>query len=590
MKLQSSLLALAISMALSATAANANKQNNNDNDQKNSSIQHVLLISVDGLHQTDLDWCVANNTCPNLANLVQSGVSFKNAQTPFPSDSFPGMVGQATGGNPKTTGVYYDDTWNRSLLPQGTTSCAGVTPGTEVYYTEANEPTIGGNITLDAGQGLSVYPIVKELTAGDPSSVPASILGMNSTPDLVRGTQVDPTQLPVDAATCKPVYSHQYVRVNTIFEVAKAHGLHTAWSDKHAAYEILNGPSGYGVDDLFAPEINSVVDPISNTNDWTKDNTNTQQYDTIKVAAVLNEINGKDHAGVKNTGVPAIFGMNFQAVSTAQKLNTSTIPTPVKGCPSDKDCLGGYYADGTPGPVLQSALAFVDKSLGQFQTAINGSSEANSTAIIVSAKHGQSPIKRADLKLIDDGNMIKAANAAWAAANPTAAQPLIAFAMDDDGILWWLNDRVNGPAFAKNFLKTYSTTAIGFDANSNATSVNVTSAGVQPHKIYIGAEAAELIGVSVTDDRYPDLIGIAQTGSVYAGGKLSKIAEHGGGNKNDRHVPLIISAPGAHAGKVFTDPVETTQIAPTILKLLGINASELQAVQIEHTQALQGLE
>ncbi len=30
-----------------------------------------------------------------------------------------------------------------------------------------------------------------------------------------------------------------------------------------------------------------------------------------------------------------------------------------------------------------------------------------------------------------------------------------------------------------------------------------------------------------------------------------------------------------------------TQIAPTILRLLGINPNALQAVQIEHTQALQ---
>ena len=47
--------------------------------------------------------------------------SYTHAQTPVPSDSFPGMVGQVTGGNPGTTGVYYDDTYNRALLPAGTT-------------------------------------------------------------------------------------------------------------------------------------------------------------------------------------------------------------------------------------------------------------------------------------------------------------------------------------------------------------------------------------------------------------------------------------------------------------------------------------
>jgi hypothetical protein len=43
--------------------------------------------------------------------------------------------------------------------------------------------------------------------------------------------------------------------VNTVFEVLRNHGLRTAWSDKHPAYEILNGPSGKGIQDLFTPEI-----------------------------------------------------------------------------------------------------------------------------------------------------------------------------------------------------------------------------------------------------------------------------------------------------------------------------------------------
>ena len=39
-------------------------------------------------------------------------------------------------------------------------------------------------------------------------------------------------------------------------------------------------------------------------------------------------------------------------------------------------------------------------------------------------------------------------------------------------------------------------------------------------------------------------------------------------------------------GKVVTGSVETTQIAPTILVLLGLNPQSLKAAQIEHTAAL----
>src|SRR2546423_926649 len=67
---------------------------------------------------------------------------------------------------------------------------------------------------------------------------PASILSMTGPPQ----GRLNPAALPVDPATCLPVYPHSYLKVNTVFEVARQHGLRTAWSDKHAAYEILDGP------------------------------------------------------------------------------------------------------------------------------------------------------------------------------------------------------------------------------------------------------------------------------------------------------------------------------------------------------------
>jgi hypothetical protein len=606
MQLVHKLLPMAIGMVLASNSVLADYDEHQDNDHK-SAVKHVLLISIDGFHQNDLDWCVANNACPTLAALVKSGASYNNAATPFPSDSFPGMVGQATGGNPKTTGIYYDDEYSRALFPQATTDCSTAKLGVEVFFTEGNEPTLGtapnNYISLDGGQGIpNLYPIVNTLLPGDVSSVPSTILKMASSPNDVRNIQIDPATLPVDPSTCLPVYPHEYVRVNTIFEVAKAHGLHTAWVDKHPAYEILNGPSGYGVDELFSPEINSVIDPSSG-DDWTKSNLSTQKYDTIKVAAILNQINGKDHSGVNTTGVPAIFGMNFQTVSTAQKLNTSYIPE----SPTTK-LLGGYNADGTPGPVVTSAIKFVDNSLKQMQTAISDNSELNNKiAVIISAKHGQSPVLRANLNLINDGNnslsldpstgpgITDAANAAWAAAYPHAVQPLIAHPMDDDGVLWWLNDRVNGPAFAKAFLQNYTTgktvagtsyvvpSGVGSDSQGKAIAVNITNAGLS--SVLIGNDVINLLGVKTSDSRYPDVIGIAQTGSIFAGSSLSKVAEHGGANINDRHVPIIVSAPGV-AHSVNTSNVETVQIAPTILHLLGLDPYELQAVQVENTKVL----
>src|SRR6202011_2998619 len=113
---------------------------------------------------------------------------------------------------------------------------------------------------------------------------------------------------------------------------------------------------------------------------WTEDNAATMQYDSYKVQAVLNWIDGLDHSGKHELGTPAIFGMNFQTVSTAEKLLKS-------------DGLSGGYLPGTttPGPLLTRALEFIDSKLQAMDEAIHKRDLEGSAAIIVSAKHGQSP-------------------------------------------------------------------------------------------------------------------------------------------------------------------------------------------------------
>jgi arylsulfatase A-like enzyme len=66
------------------------------------------------------------------------------------------------------------------------------------------------------------------------------------------------------------------------------------------------------------------------------------------------------------------------------------------------------------------------------------------------------------------------------------------------------------------------------------------------------------------------------------------IAEHGGMTDPDMHVALLLSKPGVEA-RVITFPVQTTQVAPTILRVLGLDPNALKAVQIENTPLLPGL-
>ncbi|EWM18755.1 type I phosphodiesterase / nucleotide pyrophosphatase [Kutzneria sp. 744] len=499
--------------------------------------RHVLLISVDGLHATDLAWYVRQHPHSALASLARDGIDYAHAKTPVPSDSFPGMVGQLTGGDPAATGIYYDATYNHALLPAGTTDCATAKPGAEVDLTEDLDKD---KTALDAGQGLA--------------GLPNSILGMTGKPQ----TLIQPSALPVDPATCKPVQPNQYLKVNTVFEVARAAGLRTAWSDKHPAYAILDGPSGSGIQDLFTPEINSNV----GGGDWTTDNIATRQYDHYKVLAVRNEIDGYDHSGATRVGTPAVFGLNFQTVSTAQKLPG-----------------GGYLADGTPGPLLSSALDSVNGEIGSLTAELAKRHLADKTTVILSAKHGQSPTDPAALTRIADGPLLDGLNAAWKAAHPGSAD-LVAYSTDDDAMLLWLNDR--SPAafdFARHYLLAQNGTGNGITGVAKP----FTASGLQ--SVHTGPS---YFHTAANDPRVPDLVGVVQYGVVYTG-KKSKIAEHGGAAPDDRDVALIVSGAGVRGHWTVTAPVATTQIAPSILALLRLNPNALQAVRTEHTQVLPGL-
>ena len=88
--------------------------------------------------------------------------------------------------------------------------------------------------SIDAGAGIpNLYP-----------GLPTSVLALPGSVSQIEQRMIDPGQLPISPATCKPVYPRQYLRVNTIFQVAHDAGMRTAWADKHAAYELISGHTG----------------------------------------------------------------------------------------------------------------------------------------------------------------------------------------------------------------------------------------------------------------------------------------------------------------------------------------------------------
>jgi hypothetical protein len=491
-----------------------------DEDGGRSHIKHVLLISVDGLHALDLSNYVASHPDSAMAWLSHHGVTYSNASTSQPSDSFPGLAALVTGGSPTTTGLWYDDTYNRALSPPAMTDGLG-NPGGPC------PGKIGTNVAWDEAVDIDLT----KLNGGG---------GINPA-YLVR----DPKQ------NCSTLMPHNYLRVNTIFEVVKANGGTTAWTDKHPSYEWTNGPSGQGVDDFYGPEINSIPVPlpqfpgcspvnfVDNTPDdgWTTDLKNIQCYDSIHVQAVLNQIDGYTHDRSRWVGVPTLFGTNFQAVSVGEKLKIAG------------------YADvlGTPSAALASELDFVDQSLGKFVAELKKQGIFDDTLIILGAKHGQSPIDVTKRVGIGGGQPAATIGA------------LDAFDISDDGSLIWLTDQS----------MTSSVVATLSDPKTQD------SLGIQ--EIFAGKSLINKWNDPAKDARTPDIVLKVNTGVIFTGG--SKIAEHGGINEDDVHVALLLSNPELRS-KVVRTPVTNQQVAPTIIQALGFDPSQLKAVKIDAVHVL----
>jgi hypothetical protein len=499
--------------------------------------------------------------CPNLLALGKRGINYVAASTSKPSDSFPGLTAIVTGGSPAVTGVYYDVAYSRNFDAPATTTGNGLGAGP----CTSNTPPTG--TTTEYEEGIDI----------DKTLVNGGAPGASLTDGGIKS--IDPNKLVRDPSKgCNPVFPWEFVRVNSIFSVVHSAGGFAAWSDKHPAYASVSsgiGPSA--LDDFYAPEINSnvvglpgvttptglscaqVPDPNSDLTAWTNSFQNIQCYDTLKVNAILNEIDGKDHLGLRKTKVPTVFGMNFQAVSVGQKLIEAS-----------NGVTGGYLdAAGTPSAALLNEIQFADVSIGAWVKELKKNGLYDSTLIIITAKHGQSPIDpslyRPQTKigtspatLLDNAGFIPESEAP---SNPTGIGPT-----EDDVSLIWLKDSSETSAAVQIL-----------EQNAGPT-------GIALGQFYYGPSVALNFNDPTVDPRTPDIIVTPNVGVTYSG-STAKQAEHGGFAHDDTNVMLLLSNPQFDARTVVA-AVGTAQVAPTILKALGLDPDALDAVRIEGTQVL----
>lgn len=327
------------------------------------------------------------------------------------------------------------------------------------------------------------------------------------------------------------MYPHQRLEVNTVFEVVRAAGLQTAYTDKHPAYDLVRGPSGTGLTTGYFPEIAAVPNNVNSV----------MKYDTLHVQAFLDWIDGITPAnstgGSLTAGqMPALMGGNFQVLNVAQKT-------------------AGYLPDLSFSPNITLALDFADASIGKIVSKLEDKSLLDDTLIIIASKHGQAPINRKLLNKVNPDALMNGTGV------PTA------FIVADDIALIWLNKTSDIPKAAANL------------------QAQATKLGIQ-EVIYGQGLIDQGFGDSSTNPRVPHIIVRVNLGVIYTTG--SKVMEHGGLSNDDRNVAFLVSNPGL-SKQVVNTRVETRQIGPSILQALGLNPAALQAVVKEGTAVLPGL-
>jgi len=548
--------AISLAASMAATAADGTIPGS-------GKIKHVVLISIDGMHAVDFYNCSrgmasinsGNPYCPNLAALGQTAINYVNASSSKPSDSYPGIAALVSGGTPKSTGLYYDVAFDRSLDPPAKTTGTGLAAGTCTPYTTPS------GTTTDNDQGIDLDDT--KLNGGAPGA------------GLTEGgiASIDPLKLSRDPATgCTPVWPWNFIRTNTIFSVVHAAGGYTAWIDKHPSYATVAGPGGRGLDDYYSPEVSSAVVPLpgvvtsqgalcSRVRDaggasaWNSSFENIQCYDAIKVNALLNQIAGKTHNGAPAV-VPAVFGMNFQSVYVGESVNENGVSR------------GGYEnASAQPSTPLLAEIEYVDSSIGLIVNALKDAGIYESTLLIVTAKHGAGPID--PTRYVADGANTPAT--LLSSAIPYSESPLnttgIGATEDDVSVLWLKKGAAVGSAV--NLLeKNAAAIGLGEILYGPELAVNYAVGGWEPGE----------------DPRAPDIIVTPNVGVTYSG-NTTMLEDHGGFAHDDTNVVLMVENPD-FAPRTVSDATATTQVAPTILKALGLDPRLLDAVNLEGTRVL----
>jgi arylsulfatase A-like enzyme len=186
----------------------------------------------------------------------------------------------------------------------------------------------------------------------------------------------------------------------------------------------------------------------------------------------------------------------------------------------------------------------------------------NKTVFIVTADHGMVPIKRFIPNTVISNAVARAGTTAPDVAGNTAAYA-------------WLTDHTRAQQVAKNVLA---------ERDPGVQSAYYLSPTPKPHYVLAGGHfvngqvnaANTYMANTLLNGHEPDVVVMARAGATFTSTAAHWKADHGGGNWESQHIPLLIAGPGVKQGTVVGQGAQLEDIAPTALTLLGVKPAGMQ--------------
>jgi hypothetical protein len=264
-----------------------------------------------------------------------------------------------------------------------------------------------------------------------------------------------------------------------------------------------------------------------------------ERGDQMRVAAMLHWIDGRDCGGKLDAPVPVVMGISFTGVGEAKMMAANN----------------GYAdATGTPAAELASALESVDNSIAAIVHALKTKKLFDSTWIVVTASYGKAPVTARSIRTVN-----LSAVKAVAESVPDA---VVSHISASGSAMMWLKD----PSMTASVTK-----ALGAQASL---------LGIE--EVVTGERLGLTMNLPIEDSRMPDIILRSRSDVRWVP------AGRGSATDEDAHVALLVSGVQL-TGRLDKTPVPTTQLSPLLLRALGMEKFDLQALHREHSPALPGI-